>query len=88
MDKVNKAFDQKMRMRKFLIKCVAVNICPACGSNMFLPKPPINEQKKIAEILTSADDEIGKELNHREQLQLLKKSLMEILLTGKVRVAV
>jgi type I restriction enzyme S subunit len=50
--------------------------------------PPTEEQKKIAKILTSIDDEIEKELNHREQLQLLKKSLMEILLTGKVRVAV
>lgn len=45
------------------------------------------EQKKIAEILSSTDDELEKESNHRDQLILLKKGLMQVLLTGKLRVA-
>ncbi len=44
------------------------------------------EQKKIAKILSSIDDELEKESNHRDQLILLKKGLMQVLLTGKLRV--
>ena len=44
------------------------------------------EQKKIAKVLSSIDDELKKESNHRDQLILLKKGLMQVLLTGKLRV--
>ena len=50
--------------------------------------PSYSEQKEIAEILSSIDNEIEKESNHKEQLELLKKGLMQLLLTGKLRVAV
>jgi len=50
--------------------------------------PPLKEQKKIAGILSMIDNELEKESNHKEQLQLLKKGLMQVLLTGKLRVAV
>jgi type I restriction enzyme S subunit len=50
--------------------------------------PRIDEQKQIAEILSSVDREIEKESNHKEQLELLKKGLMQVLLTGKIRVSV
>jgi len=53
-----------------------------------IPIPPLQEQKKIADILSSIDDEIKKESNHKEQLETLKKGLMQVLLTGKLRVAV
>lgn len=50
--------------------------------------PPIKEQRKIAEVLSMADQEI----THREQylhsLQQQKKGLMQRLLTGEVRVKV
>jgi type I restriction enzyme S subunit len=49
--------------------------------------PKIDEQKQIAEILSSIDEEIEKESNHKEQLELLKKGLMQVLLTGKIRVS-
>jgi restriction endonuclease S subunit len=45
------------------------------------------EQKKIAKTLSSIVDELEKESNHRDQLILLKKGLMQVLLTGKLRVA-
>jgi type I restriction enzyme S subunit len=51
-----------------------------------VPLPPIDEQKQIAEILSSVDDEIEKETNHKDQLEVLKKGLMQVLLTGKIRV--
>jgi len=48
--------------------------------------PTLNEQKEIAEILSSVDEEIEKEEANKEQLENLKKGLMQVLLTGKVRV--
>jgi len=50
--------------------------------------PSITEQKQIAEILSSIDNDIEKETSHKEQLESLKKGLMQVLLTGKVRVSV
>jgi type I restriction enzyme S subunit len=57
-------------------------------SNMPLPRPLINEQKQIADILSSIDNELQKEANHKKRLELLKKGLMQVLLTGKIRVPV
>lgn len=48
--------------------------------------PSISEQYRIADILTFADIEIMKEQDKRTILEGLKKSLMQVLLTGKVRV--
>ena len=55
---------------------------------LMVPIPDINEQYKIAEILIEIDTNIEKESNHLEQLKLLKKGLMQVLLTGKLRVTV
>jgi type I restriction enzyme S subunit len=48
--------------------------------------PSLPEQKKIAEILSAVDLEIKQEEIKKQNLETLKKSLMQILLTGKVRV--
>ena len=56
--------------------------------SFFVPLPPVKEQKKITRILAANDDELEKELNHRDKLNLLKKGLMQVLLTGKLRVIV
>jgi type I restriction enzyme S subunit len=50
--------------------------------------PSISEQKQIEEILYAIDNDIEKETSHKEQLESLKKGLMQVLLTGKVRVNV
>lgn len=53
-----------------------------------LPYPPIDEQQKIASVLTAADTEID---THKKQFATLKeqkKGLMQQLLTGKKRVKV
>ncbi len=57
-------------------------------SRIKIPIPPIPEQKEIGDILSSVDGEIEKESNHKEQLEVLKKGLMQVLLTGKLRVSV
>ena len=53
-----------------------------------LPIPPLPEQKKIASILTSMDKTIEEHQRKLAQTQSLKKSLMQDLLTGKIRVTV
>jgi len=49
---------------------------------------PFPEQKRITAILSPLDEQIEKESNHKGQLEILKKGLMQVLLTGKLRVAV
>ena len=50
--------------------------------------PPLVEQEKIADVLTSLDDQIESIELKLVQLESLKKSLMGDLLTGRVRVSV
>ena len=50
--------------------------------------PPLSEQQKIASILSSIDKRISQKSSKLHQTQSLKKSLMQDLLTGKVRVTV
>jgi type I restriction enzyme S subunit len=54
--------------------------------NLPIGIPPLEEQKQITEILSSVDGEIERESGHKERLELLKKGLMQVLLTGKIRV--
>jgi type I restriction enzyme S subunit len=53
-----------------------------------VPLPSLPEQKKIATILSTVDEQIEKERAKKGQLEQLKKGLMQVLLTGKVRVKV
>ncbi|TAH62741.1 MAG: restriction endonuclease subunit S [Gottschalkiaceae bacterium] len=48
--------------------------------------PPIQEQKAIAQILSTADKEIDLLIQELDLLKLQKKGLMQLLLTGVVRV--
>jgi len=51
-------------------------------------KERFEEQMRIADILKSVDDWIELEVRRKERLERLKNSLMNLLLTGKVRVVV
>jgi type I restriction enzyme S subunit len=48
--------------------------------------PPITEQEKISEVLSSTNSEMKQEEAQKKYLETLKKSLMQVLLTGRVRV--
>jgi len=52
-----------------------------------IPLPPLKEQQKIAEILTTWDDAISKQEALIEAKEQLKKGLMQKLLSGEVRFA-
>ena len=54
--------------------------------NFKIPLPPLQEQQKIAEILTLQDKEIQLNKNKLKLLKEQKKGLMQNLLTGKIRV--
>jgi type I restriction enzyme S subunit len=51
-----------------------------------IPLPPLNEQVKIAEILSKVDDAIKNIDNAIARLERLKRGLMSELLTGRIRV--
>ena len=54
-------------------------------SNLQIPLPPLKEQEKIAEILTTWDKAITKQTELLEAKELQKKALMQKLLSGEVR---
>ena len=51
-----------------------------------LPLPPLHEQQKIAEILSTVDERLELLRNRKERLKRTKKGLMDDLLTGRKRV--
>ena len=57
-------------------------------SNLKVQVPPPLEQQRIADILFTFDDKIEMERRRKEHLEELKKGLMQVLLTGKIRVKV
>ena len=54
--------------------------------NCMIPIPKKEEQQKIATILSNIDSKINSQEQYKEKLEKLKKSLMQKLLTGEVRV--
>jgi type I restriction enzyme S subunit len=56
--------------------------------NFSIPLPSFIEQKRIAESILNLDRKIGIERNERVRLERIKRGLMDLLLTGKVRVKV
>ncbi|MDN7129968.1 restriction endonuclease subunit S [Pseudidiomarina sp. 1APR75-15] len=61
------------------------NLSKSLIKSYVLPLPPLTEQKRIAEVLSSVDDRVKRHKDELEELRRLKKGLMDDLLTGKVR---
>jgi len=53
-----------------------------------IPIPPLPEQQRITDILSTVDKKLEIERNRKEKLERIKKALMDLLLTGKIRVKV
>lgn len=64
------------------------NISKPAFLNLIISVPNLREQKKISNILYSFDTKIKKEEQSLKKYMELKKSLMQVLLTGKVRVPI
>jgi type I restriction enzyme S subunit len=54
--------------------------------NIFIPLPPLQEQQKIAEILSTIDEKLELERKRKEKLERIKIGLMNDLLIGKIRI--
>ena len=80
------------RVNEYLGSLQAGTSYPAISDSdvyqMLIPKPPLPEQRRIAEILSEVDAKIETEQAFKSELEKLKKGLMQVLLTGKVRVKV
>jgi type I restriction enzyme S subunit len=50
--------------------------------------PPLPEQQKIADVLLTIDRKLEIEKNEKARLERVKRGLMDLLLTGKIRVKV
>lgn len=56
--------------------------------SILVPLPAYPEQRKIAEILSTIDKRLELGINEKGKLKRIKRGLMDLLLTGKVRVKV
>jgi type I restriction enzyme S subunit len=65
-----------------------ININAANIKSMKIPLPPFPEQQRITEVLSSIDEKLELERKEKAKLERIKQSLMDWLLTGKVRVKV
>jgi type I restriction enzyme, S subunit len=78
--------------KTFLEICATVSAQPNINLETLRPLqiliPSIKEQEKIATILSNIDLNVEKQKIHRNKLALLKRGLMQKLLTGKIRVKV
>lgn len=73
------------QLNLLLIAGAQPNISPKDLENIKIIIPPLNEQQKIAEVLSTWDKAIEKQTLLVEKLELRKKGLMQQLLTGKKR---
>jgi len=62
------------------------NINQGLLNRLTLPFPPYNEQVQIAETLRAIDEKIEAEQNKKQALDALFKTLLSLLMTGKIRV--
>jgi type I restriction enzyme S subunit len=65
-----------------------LNVTPTDFFSLVMLLPTLPEQKAIAEVLTTADDEIATHRKKLDALHLQKRGLMQQLLTGKTRVKI
>ena len=84
---LNSPLPQKV-MKAYTIVSGNVNLVLGELEKVPVLLPPFPEQQKIASILSNADEQIKSYVLFQKRLQKLKKSLMQKLLTGEVRVKV
>jgi len=71
---------------KYVKKSTQPNLTLEIVTNSKLPLPSIKEQKRIVDILSTIDSTIELYYREKEKLLRLRRGLMGVLLTGRVRV--
>ncbi len=62
------------------------NITRVQLNNFLIPLPPLHEQQKIAEILSTLDELIQTKREKKVRMEKIKKAVMNKLLTGEIRI--
>jgi type I restriction enzyme S subunit len=75
-------------LKRFATKTTHPIITQTFLNSLKISLPPLSEQKKIAEILLAVDRKLEIERNEKARLERIKQGMMDLLLTGKVRVKV
>jgi type I restriction enzyme S subunit len=75
-------------MQRIMVGSTQVHIRNKEFLKVVIPYPNIDEQRQIAQILSEVDAKIEKEEATKAELEQLKKGLMQVLLTGQIRVKV
>ncbi|HDZ17280.1 hypothetical protein LCGC14_0290440 [marine sediment metagenome] len=78
----------KNQLQRYAITTTQPNLSKQIFEKLKVVKPNIEEQNVITEILSSTDDIIEKEIIYMKNLKIIKKGLMQDLLTGKKRVQI
>ena len=78
----------KNQIRRQITGSAQLNFGPSHLKEIFVVLPSIEEQQKIAQVLTTADSEISTHQTQLKNLKEQKRGLMQQLLTGKTRVKV
>jgi type I restriction enzyme S subunit len=76
----------KLNLRKLSLSDVVPGLKRELVYALKLPLPPLPEQKKIAEILSTVDKRLELLRKRKEKLERIKRGLMNDLLTGRKRV--
>ena len=79
----------RYNVKRFATPAVSqTNINAENLKSVIITVPPRQEQDKIAIILSNIDSQIQSQIQYKEKLEKLKKSLMQKLLIGEIRVKV
>ena len=78
----------KTQLQRFAITTTQPNLSKQIFEKLKVVKPNIEEQKAIVGILSSTDDKIENEIKYMKKIKIIKKGLMQNLLTGKKRVKI
>lgn len=81
-------FLERIDLTRLAGRTTAPSIRRTDVANVKIARPPLPEQQKIAEILLTVDKKLEIERKEKERLERIKSGLMDVLLTGKVRVRV
>ena len=78
--------------KQLMIRIIRVSAVSGISSGdlrkIKVPIPPKQEQDEIVEILDNFDSQIQRQQQYKSKLEILKKGLMQKLLTGQIRVKV
>jgi type I restriction enzyme S subunit len=77
-----------LNLARFRLADVVPGLKRELVHSLSMPLPPFLEQQKIAMILSAIDKKLELERNEKAKLERIKQGMMDLLLTGKIRVKV